>query len=68
MHKKLEVFYGIIRKECLPMKRKSLFAVLALALCLVLLLSGCSNPLKKKAPENNEPAVNIGVAYEGFFL
>ena len=41
------------------MKRKSLFAVLALALCLVLLLSGCNNPLKKKAPEKNEPAVNL---------
>ena len=26
------------------MKRKSLFVVFALALCLVLLLSGCGNP------------------------
>ena len=41
------------------MKRKSLFVTLVLALCLVLLLSGCSNPLKKKAPENNEPVVNL---------
>ena len=41
------------------MKRKSLFVVLALALCLVLLLSGCSNPFKKKAPDKNLPTVNL---------
>ena len=41
------------------MKRKSLFVVLALALCLVLLLSGCGNPFKKKAPDKNLPTVNL---------
>ena len=41
------------------MKRKSLFVVFALALCLVLLLSGCGNPFKKKAPDKNLPTVNL---------
>ena len=40
------------------MKRKSLFVVFALALCLVLLLSGCGNPFKK-APDKNLPTVNL---------
>ena len=40
------------------MKRRSLFVVFALALCLVLLLSGCGNPFKK-APDKNLPTVNL---------
>ena len=42
------------------MKRKSFFVVLALALCLVLLLSGCGfNFLKKSGGKNEAPAVNL---------
>ena len=42
------------------MKRKSFFVVLALALCLVLLLSGCGfNFLKKSGGTNEAPAVNL---------
>lgn len=46
-----------IRKECLPVKRKSLFPALLMALCLVLLLSACG--LKKSADKTAAVVVNM---------